>query len=281
MPRKQLKKWLPKPEDLLKNRSVQMFAPHLADARLWHFNRDCLTKAVYIGVMCAFFPLPGQMLLALIACLIVRANVPMALGLTWITNPLTTIPIFYASYWVGAQILGEPMISLRLVGHMLSAFSLWLFASGDNPFVTFRDAFSWSAFCLGLLVLAVICSLICGMTFKLFWRYKIISMWRQRQGYRGENYQIKRQQISTLTIANNNNSTNNSAEKDTSSSSPAAGVDNAANISDDINISACVQMIPASTVPTVTPVAVSNPLNEPPSQLHSTVSSKLPTKLTN
>ena len=102
--KKRLKKLLPTPEQILQSRSLKLFAPHLADPRLWQFNRHSLNKAVYIGVLSAFFPLPGQMLLALIGALIFRANVPMALGLTWITNPLTTLPIFYVGYYIGASI---------------------------------------------------------------------------------------------------------------------------------------------------------------------------------
>ena len=70
------------------------------------------------------------MLLALIGALIFRANVPMALGLTWITNPLTTLPIFYTGYYIGAKIIDVPMISLRLIGRMIADFSLWVLSDG-------------------------------------------------------------------------------------------------------------------------------------------------------
>lgn len=181
MPKKRLQSMLPTPEKIMESRSLKWFAPHLVDARLWHFNRHSLNKAVYIGVLSAFFPLPGQMLLALIGALMWRANVPMALGLTWITNPLTTLPIFYAGYYVGAKLLGEPMISLRLIGRMIADFSLWLLSNGANPFVTYQDSFSLSAFCLGLTLLAIVTSLVCGLAFRIIWRYKTVSTWQKRQ----------------------------------------------------------------------------------------------------
>ncbi|WP_323126930.1 MULTISPECIES: DUF2062 domain-containing protein [unclassified Psychrobacter] len=181
MPKKRLQRLLPTPEKIMESRSLKWFAPHLVDARLWHFNRHSLNKAVYIGVLSAFFPLPGQMLLALIGALMWRANVPMALGLTWITNPLTTLPIFYAGYYVGAKLLGEPMISLRLIGRMIADFSLWLLSNGANPFVTYQDSFSLSAFCLGLTLLAIVTSLVCGLAFRIIWRYKTVSTWQKRQ----------------------------------------------------------------------------------------------------
>lgn len=69
MCQKRLKDLLPTPEKLNQNRTLKLFAPQLADPRLWHFNRHSLNKAVYIGVLSAFFPLPGQMLIALIGSL--------------------------------------------------------------------------------------------------------------------------------------------------------------------------------------------------------------------
>lgn len=180
MPKKRLKDLLPTPEKILESRSLKILAPHLVDPRLWQFNRHSLNKAVYIGVLSAFFPLPGQMLLALIGALIFRANVPMALGLTWITNPLTTLPVFYAAYYVGAKILDVPMISLRTIGRMIADFSLWLLADGANPFITYRGTVSLAAFCLGLIILAIITSIICGLAFKGIWRYKTIVSWQKR-----------------------------------------------------------------------------------------------------
>nr|WP_227697366.1 DUF2062 domain-containing protein [Psychrobacter celer] len=181
VPQKRLKDLLPTPEKILESRTLKLFAPQLADARLWHFNRHSLNKAVYIGVLSAFFPLPGQMLLALLGSLIFRANVPMALGLTWITNPVTSLPIFYAGYYIGAKIIDVPMISLRLIGRMIADFSLWALSDGANPFITYKGTVSLTAFCLGLTILAVVSSLICGLAFKAIWRYKTVVSWQKRQ----------------------------------------------------------------------------------------------------
>ena len=181
VPKKRLKSLLPTPEKLLESRILRLFAPHLADQRLWHFNRHSLNKAVYIGVLSAFFPLPGQMLIALIGSLIFRANVPMALGLTWITNPVTTLPIFYAGYYIGAKIIDVPMISLRLIGKMIAAFSLWILSDGANPFITYSGAVSLPAFVIGITILAIVTSIICGLAFKAIWRYKTIISWQKRQ----------------------------------------------------------------------------------------------------
>lgn len=183
MPKKRLKQWLPKPEELRKNRVLTLFAPFLADPRLWYMNRSSLVRAIYIGVICAFVPLPGQMLLALIGALIFRANIPMCVTLTWLTNPLTTIPIYWATYWVGAKLLAEPAIGLRTIGIVLTDTTLWLTADGDNPFVLHQHVFSFKVFLLGLVLTAIITSIALGLAFNLFWRYRTTEDWKKRQGY--------------------------------------------------------------------------------------------------
>ncbi len=182
MPKNQLKRWLPSPDELKQNKLLRLFAPFLADPRLWHMNRSALMRAIYVGVIIAFLPLPGQMLLALIGALIFRANVPMSIALTWLTNPLTSIPVFWAAYWVGATLLGEPAIGLRTIGIVLTDATLWLVADKPNPFIHY-NFFSFKAFGLGLLICAIITSAVCALVFNLFWRYTIHRSWKNRHGY--------------------------------------------------------------------------------------------------
>lgn len=182
MPKQHLRQWLPKPEELRKNKLIAMFAPFLADPRLWHMNRMSLIKAIFVGTMCAFFPLPGQMLLALVGALIVRANIPMSVALTWLTNPLTTLPVYWVAYWVGATLIGEPAIGVRTIAVVIGDTTNWLLHDGHNPFLTYR-IFSIKAFAIGLLITGILTSLMLSLTFSLFWRYRIIQDWQKRLGY--------------------------------------------------------------------------------------------------
>lgn len=183
MPKKQLKRWLPTPDELKQNKLInRLFAPYLSDARLWHMNRNSFIRAIYIGVFVAFLPMPGQMALALLGALIFRANVPMSVALTWLTNPLTSIPVFWVAYWLGATLLGEPSISLRTVGIVLTDVTLWLVADNDNPFKQNR-IFSFKAFALGLFLCAIATCIICASLFNLFWRYNVYRSWKKRRGH--------------------------------------------------------------------------------------------------
>lgn len=180
MPKKRLKAWLPTPESLRKNKVIGWFAPFLADPRLWQLNRNSLRRGVYVGVLCAFFPLPGQMPLAILGSLLCRANVPMAIALTWITNPLTTIPVFWFAYSVGAMLLGEPLIGLRTIGVILADLTLWIFGSGTPPSSKF---FSFEAFILGLSLCGVVSSILAGLIFHFVWQWHVLADWRKRHGY--------------------------------------------------------------------------------------------------
>ncbi len=74
---------------------------------LWKFNNDSIAKGVGIGLFIAFLPLPLQMVWASILAILLRANLPIAIVLTWINNPLTFIPINIFIYKIGVWVLGD------------------------------------------------------------------------------------------------------------------------------------------------------------------------------
>lgn len=180
MPKLFFRKILPSPEKLLTSRTFRWFSPLLGDPRLWHLNRRSVTKAVYLGVLCAFIPLPIQGISAIICALLFRANLPLCILLTWLTNPLTFAPILYLAYMIGANILDVPMVSLNQLGLLLNAITQWVFSGGANPFTVFNASFSWSALALGLVIEAVIASLVCGTLIQYFWKWNVTRHWRNR-----------------------------------------------------------------------------------------------------
>jgi len=72
-------------------------------------NRRSVCRAIWIGVFCAFIPIPGQTLVAVLAALGARVNIPVSAIGVWVTNPLTMAPLFYLAYRLGATLLNVPL----------------------------------------------------------------------------------------------------------------------------------------------------------------------------
>ncbi len=61
-----------------------------------------------VGIFVAFLPIPGQTALAVVVALWLRVNLAVAAAASWIANPLTIPPIFYACYRLGSWLLDTP-----------------------------------------------------------------------------------------------------------------------------------------------------------------------------
>lgn len=71
-------------------------------------------RAVGIGCVVGFgIPVGGQCAAMALARVFIRYNVAIAFAVSFITNPFTMIPMYYAYYYVGSLILGlEPTFTL-------------------------------------------------------------------------------------------------------------------------------------------------------------------------
>jgi uncharacterized protein len=119
---------------LTNNTAVAWLGHRLHDAELWHFGRRAVANGLSAGMFIAFLPLPGQMLLAILAAFVLRVNLPLAVAATWLTNPFTFPAIAWFAYIVGAWCTGQtgepPTISLDtglgglldLLGHVGKPF---------------------------------------------------------------------------------------------------------------------------------------------------------------
>ena len=88
---------------------MRPFDAMLAHPTFFSVSRRSVAGAIWIGVFIALIPLPGQTLLALLAAMALRVNLPVAGITTWITNPITMVPFFYWEYGLGTLILELPI----------------------------------------------------------------------------------------------------------------------------------------------------------------------------
>jgi uncharacterized protein (DUF2062 family) len=72
-------------------------------------NRKMVARAVLLGMFIAFIPMPFQMLFVLVFMPFFKYNVPIAISMCWLSNPLTMPPMYYMEYLTGSFFLGiEP-----------------------------------------------------------------------------------------------------------------------------------------------------------------------------
>lgn len=69
-------------------------------------NRKMISRGVLIGLFIAFIPMPMQMAAVLLFVPFVKFNVPIALAMCWLSNPITMPPMYYIEYLTGSFILG-------------------------------------------------------------------------------------------------------------------------------------------------------------------------------
>ncbi len=167
MLRKLLKRLAPDPETLRKHPSLRLFQHWLHDANLWHLNRYSVSSAIFIGFLVAFIPLPIHMVAATVIAIWWRANVPVAVGSVWISNPVTIPPQFYLAYKIGARLLHQPQ-------HQF-AFELSL-EWARHEFNTL-----WQPLLLGCLVCGLTAAILGWICVRIIWRVQVITRWRARQ----------------------------------------------------------------------------------------------------
>lgn len=167
MPKKTLKRFIPSPARVREVKSLHLLGDWIYAGNLWHINRYSASMAFFIGLFVAFMPIPGQMVLAALLAVLTRCNLPLSVGLVWITNPLTMPGIFYLSYKVGAMIIDVPLqdVQFKLNFHWLT-----------NGLATI-----WRPFLLGCLICGLFFGSMGYFTISMLWRWRVAYRWRERK----------------------------------------------------------------------------------------------------
>ncbi|WP_370978742.1 DUF2062 domain-containing protein [Agaribacterium sp. ZY112] len=167
MPRKLLKRWTPDPKDIHGNPALKFLGTMLHDPNLFHLNRHSVSVACFVGLFIAFMPIPGQIPLAALAALRLRCNLPLAVILVWISNPLTMPIIFYLEYKLGSGILMQ-------TGAEFSFDFSWQWFKTVFPSI-------WQPLLLGSFICSVFFGCVGYLSIQWFWRWHVVDRWKQRQ----------------------------------------------------------------------------------------------------
>ncbi|MBT8450060.1 MAG: DUF2062 domain-containing protein [Gammaproteobacteria bacterium] len=166
MPKKLLKRISPTKEDLQNHKFLRAFGKLLHNPNLWHFNKHSISGAAALGIFCAFIPVPFQMVVAAAVAIYIHVNMPVAIAMVWISNPVTMAPMFYSCYLVGAWFLNTPTSEF--------AFELswsWLATS---------LAEIWQPFLLGCFIVGAISAILGYISMRGLWRLAMVRKWQKR-----------------------------------------------------------------------------------------------------
>ena len=104
-------RWLPTRESLHNNRWLRWMGPALHHPRLWHMSRKGLALGMALGIFFGLLIPVAQIPFSATLAVLLRANLPVAVASTLVTNPVTFGPVYYGAYRLGRWVLHEPELS--------------------------------------------------------------------------------------------------------------------------------------------------------------------------
>jgi len=165
--KKHFKRIMPDHKKIRDQKALRIFGKVLYEPNLWHLNRYSVARAFSVGLFCAWVPVPFQMVIAAALAIVVRSNLPLAVALVWLTNPITMPPLFFFAYKLGSWLLSTPPQPFH--------FELtidWLIQTLSG---------NWQPFLLGCFVCGVVSAILSNLIIRMLWRYFTIRSWHQRK----------------------------------------------------------------------------------------------------
>ncbi len=167
MPRSSFRRYLPDSHALREHKALRPLGKWLQNPQIWHFHRRAVAGAAFIGLFVSFVPLPMHMLMAAAIAIVTRCNLPLAVALVWVNNPLTMGPAFFFAYKLGAWLLNTELS----VSHVDISLS-WLET---------RFSEIWRPLVLGSLVCAWVSGMTAYIVVRIGWRVRVVRRWSARR----------------------------------------------------------------------------------------------------
>lgn len=159
-----IRKYMPKREEMARNKYLRPIAHRFLSPELWRFTRRSVPRGVALGLFASFIIPVGQIFLAAFLALPARANVPLAGLVTFVTNPFTIAFWAVVANRVGHFILRIDAATSGMANEQLE--------SGTWQWVI--DAFQFAGVTVvGFFVLAVISSAVGYLLSSAIWRVMV------------------------------------------------------------------------------------------------------------
>lgn len=171
-------RWLarraPRREDLARSRWIRPFGTRILQSEYWRLTRRSVPRGVAVGLLVGIFlMIPGlQIVGAALLSLVLRANIPIAAGMTFLSNPATTPFILLASIYVGNR--------LGFRADTSSFGNLYTRGAAPSEWVAWLASDAAPALICGLLVIAALAAAIGYFVAVFAWRWWQGRRWRHR-----------------------------------------------------------------------------------------------------
>ncbi|MEQ1548372.1 MAG: DUF2062 domain-containing protein [Chakrabartia sp.] len=165
----------PTRESFENSRFLRPFAQRIFVPALWRFTRRSVPRGVALGLLVGIFLLiPGvQIVGAAILALPVRANIPLAAAMTFLSMPATTPFILAGSLYVGNSILN--------IGADVGQFTALIEKHASLvEWIDWLVSDAAPALLLGLAIIAVVAAAIGYVLSAFIWRMMLVRKWRAR-----------------------------------------------------------------------------------------------------
>lgn len=162
---------MPTRESLEQSRLLRPVAHRVLAPELWRFTRRSVPRGVALGMVTGIMIPVGQILFSAILALPFRSNIPTAALTTFLTNPITTPPLWAFSYWVGRKVLrfdatvpGKPIATHVANDSWLN----WLWSEAGPALIT------------GLVTVTIVSAILGYAISAVGWRMWIARKWKKR-----------------------------------------------------------------------------------------------------
>ncbi len=162
----------PSREEVQNSRWLRPFGHRIRQSDLWRFTRRSVPRGVAIGLFIGIFLMvPGlQIVGAALLCVPMRANIPIAAAMTFLSNPLTTPFFLYAAIDIGGRIGFHTDLAsfVKLKGESVGQWISWLWSDAAPALV------------VGLFLIGLGVALVGYIVSLVGWRWWVARKWRQR-----------------------------------------------------------------------------------------------------
>jgi len=166
----------PSRDEMLASRWIKPLGPRVRHSELWRFTRRSVPRGVFAGLFIGIFLMvPGlQLVGAALLSIPMRANIPTAAAMTFLSNPATTPFFLLASLDVGSRLGFHADLAtfeaLRARHAGLGDWLSWLWSDAAPAMLS------------GLFLIGLAVALAGFIVSLVGWRWWIGRKWRQRTG---------------------------------------------------------------------------------------------------